>query len=252
MKSNPALPRGLLLVLAAFSCGAFAAEWQEADFPAPNAGRLAFTITADGNPACATYDGANCLWGKGRSEIDFSKVRPLACGARHRELYGSTGFEDPKHWCNLALRVAGASTPPTAPAPSPASPRSPAPTSPPATPAPQPTPQPAPPGTGPRLTDWSPWARAADVDYRYRVRWDPASGGPGKTVEAIFEIHNRGSKTWTGVARSLDCAQGSLWGSSDVSVGAQQTRQVSVRGPNCGSARAADIRPNIVRQGKFD
>ena len=247
MKSTAAVhARSLVLVLAASSCSALAAEWQEADFPAPNAGRLAFTITADGNPACATYDGANCLWGKGRSEIDFSKVKPLACGARHRELYGSTGFEDPKHWCNLALRVAGGSPPPTAPPP--AVPRSPAPTSPPATPAPQP----APPGSGTRLTDWSPWARAADVHYRYRVRWDPASGGPGKTVEAIFEIHNRGSKTWAGVARSLDCAQGTLWGSSDVSVGAQQTRQVSVRGPNCGSARAADIRPNIVRQGKFD
>jgi len=108
------------------------------------------------------------------------------------------------------------------------------------------------PSTGQRLSDWSPWARAADVDYRYRVRWDPATGGPGKTIEAIFEIRNRGSKTWAGVARSLDCAQGTLWGSSDVSVGAQQTREARVRAPNCGTARNPDIRPNVVRQGKFD
>jgi|GEM_PF-5460313 hypothetical protein len=221
-----------------------AEQWQEANFPAPNAGRLAFTISADGNPACATYDGANCLWGKSVAEIDFAKVKPLACGARHRELYGSTGFEDPKHWCNLALRLSGA-TPPPAPA-------QPTPAPPPATTT-RPPPPPAPtPSAGPRLSDWSPWARAADVDYRYRVRWDPATGGPGKTIEAIFEIRNRGSKTWAGVARSLDCAQGTLWGSSDVSVGAQQTREARVRAPNCGTARNPDIRPNVVRQGKFD
>jgi hypothetical protein len=221
-----------------------AEQWQEANFPAPNAGRLAFTISADGNPECATYDGANCLWGKSVAEIDFAKVKPLACGARHRELYGSTGFEDPKHWCNLALRLSGA-TPPPAPA-------QPTPAPPPATTT-RPPPPPAPtPSAGPRLSDWSPWARAADVDYRYRVRWDPATGGPGKTIEAIFEIRNRGSKTWAGVARSLDCAQGTLWGSSDVSVGAQQTREARVRAPNCGTARNPDIRPNVVRQGKFD
>ena len=221
-----------------------AEQWQEATFPAPNAGRLAFTISADGNPECATYDGANCLWGKSVAQIDFAKVKPLACGARHRELYGSTGFEDPKHWCNLALRLSGA-TPPPAPA-------QPTPAPPPATTT-RPPPPPAPtPSAGPRLSDWSPWARAADVDYRYRVRWDPATGGPGKTIEAIFEIRNRGSKTWAGVARSLDCAQGTLWGSSDVSVGAQQTREARVRAPNCGTARNPDIRPNVVRQGKFD
>lgn len=244
MKPNAVLrPRALCLVLAASTCVALAAEeWQEANFPPPNAGRLAYVITADGNPACATYDGANCLWGKSRSEIDFARVKPLACGARHRQLYGSTGFEDPKHWCNLALRLSGATPPPA-----------------PATPAPSPSPPPAmptptspPPAAGPRLTEWSPWARAAEVDYRYRVRWDPATGGPGKTVDAIFEIRNRGSKTWAGVARSLDCAQGTLWGSTDVSVGARQTREAHVRAPNCGSAHAADIRPNLVRQGKFD
>jgi hypothetical protein len=248
MKPNPVLrAHALFLVVAASACGALAAEeWQEASFPPPNAGRLAYVIMADGNPACATYDGANCLWGKGKAEIDFSKVRPLACGARHRELYGSTGFEDPKHWCNLALRLASASTRPAPPPPTSTAP-SPAPSPPPAAPA-----SPPPPAAGPRLTDWSPWTRAADVDYRYRVRWDPATGGPGKTVEAIFEIRNRGSKTWSGVARSLDCAQGTLWGSTDVRVGAQQTRESHVRAPNCGSARAADIRPNVVRQGKFD
>lgn len=77
--------------------------WQEATFPPPNGGLLVFTITKDGNPACASYDGGNCLWGQKIGDIDFAKVKPLVCGAAHRTLYGVTGFEDPKHWCNLAL-----------------------------------------------------------------------------------------------------------------------------------------------------
>ena len=58
-------------------------------------------------------DGRNCLWGQSMSSIDFSPVRPLVCGAGHRELYGVTGFEDPKHWCNLALRGRPAQTAPS-------------------------------------------------------------------------------------------------------------------------------------------
>jgi hypothetical protein len=186
------------VALAAMDAALAAEHWQESVFPPPNAGRLAFVSTSDGNPACASYDGASCLWAKSRAEIDFSKVKPLACGARHRELYGATGFEDPKHWCNLALR-AGAPQSPAAPPPG-------------ATAAPRP------PEVGRRMTEWSGWAPAAGIDYRYRIGWDPATGGPGKTVEAIYEIGNPASKTWPGVARSLDC----------------------------------EIRPNLVRQGKFD
>jgi len=75
--------------------------WQSRDFPPPNAGLLAFT-TVGGNPACASYNGRDCLWGQNKSQIDFSRVRPLVCGANHRAIYGVTGYEDPKHWCNLA------------------------------------------------------------------------------------------------------------------------------------------------------
>src|SRR5262245_26271465 len=87
-----------------------AGRWQEATFPPPNAGLLVFTIM-DGNPACASYDGRNCLWGQKMSDIDFARVQPLVCGAAHRRLYGVTGFEDPKHWCNLALRPPAPSPP---------------------------------------------------------------------------------------------------------------------------------------------
>ena len=232
----------MLTTFSAISTIVSAAErWQEANFPPPNGGHLVFAITADGNPGCASYDGASCLWGTKMGDIDFSKVKPLVCGAQHRRLYGVTGFEDPKHWCNLAL------------APQPATQRPPA--TPPA-PAPTPTPPPPKPPTpapsGYRLTDWSPWGRAEGLDYRYRVRWDPASGGPGKMVEAVYEIRNRGSQRFSGAARSVDCAKGSIWGSTDFALAPGESKEVRVRGPNCGSASNPDIRPNIVRAGKFD
>ena len=43
--------------------GAQRARWPARNFPAPNGGLLVFTIMADGNPACASYDGSGCLWG---------------------------------------------------------------------------------------------------------------------------------------------------------------------------------------------
>ena len=243
MKAHKVLIAVLMTFSSSISTTVLAAErWQEATFPPPNGGRLVFAITADGNPGCASYDGTNCLWGKTMGDIDFAKVKPLVCGAQHRRLYGVTGFEDPKHWCNLALGDRTTQKPPATSPP-------PAQSAPPAQPA-QPA-QPAPTG-GYRLTEWSSWGRAAGVDYRYRVRWDPATGGPGKTVEAVYGVRNRGSQRWSGAARSLDCAQGTLWGSTDVALGAGQTREVRVRAPNCGSASNPDIRPNVVRAGKFD
>ena len=205
---------------------AFAAErWQEDTFPPPNAGRLVFTITNDGNPACASYDGTNCLWGQSIRDIDFARVRPLVCGAAHRRLHGVTGFEDPNHWCNLALRNRTAQTAPAAPSP---------------------------PAGGYRMTGWSGWGRAAGVQYRYRVGWDPANSGPGKTVDAIYEVRNSGAQRWSGAARSLNCAQNTLWGSTDVTLAPGQTREVRVRAPNCGNAKNPDIRPDVVRAGKID
>jgi len=241
---KPILVATLMTLSSAISTPAFAAErWQEANFPPPNGGHLVFAIMADGNPGCASYDGASCLWGTRMGDIDFSKVKPLVCGAQHRRLYGVTGFEDPKHWCNLALGPQPATQRP------PATPPAPTPT--PAPPPPKP-PTPAPAPSGPRLTDWSPWGKAAGLDYRYRVRWDPASGGPGKTVEAVYEIRNRGSQRFSGAARSVDCAKGTLWGSTDFALAPGESKEVRVRGPNCGSASNPDIRPNIVRAGKFD
>jgi hypothetical protein len=89
-----------LVFLVASSVPALA-QWRTGNFPPPNAGVLVYRDIG-GNAACASYDGRNCLWGKTEDEIDFGKVRPLVCGADHRNKYGVTGYEDPKHWCNLA------------------------------------------------------------------------------------------------------------------------------------------------------
>ena len=242
MKPRKLFQIAMLMTLASsIGTSVSAAErWQEANFPPPNGGHLVFAIMADGNPGCASYDGASCLWGTKMADIDFSKVKPLVCGAQHRRLYGVTGFEDPKHWCNLALGPQSTAQRPPATPPAP-------------TPAPTPPPKPTTPApSGYRMTDWSPWGRAEGLDYRYRVRWDPASGGPGKTVEAVYEIRNRGSQRFSGAARSVDCAKGSLWGSTDFALAPGESKEVRVRGPNCGSASNPDIRPNVVRAGKFD
>ena len=77
-------------------------RWSSRTFPAPNGGLLVFTIMPDGNPACASYDGGNCLWGLSLDQIDTARLIPLVCGEMHRVLWGTTGFEDPKHWCSLA------------------------------------------------------------------------------------------------------------------------------------------------------
>jgi hypothetical protein len=80
-------------------------HWSSYQFPPPNGGLLFFTIMPDGNPACASYDGGNCLWGNTYDQIDFGKLKPLVCGAEHRTRWGVTGYENPQHWCNLALKV---------------------------------------------------------------------------------------------------------------------------------------------------
>ena len=102
------------------------------------------------------------------------------------------------------------------------------------------------------MTDWSGWGRAAGVEYRYRVKWDPAKSGPGKTVQIIYEIRNSGAKPWSGSARSLDCTGNTITGQTDVKLAPGGNGEVRVGGPNCGNASNPDIRPMVVRAGTFD
>ena len=81
------------------------ARWPNYEFPPPNAGYLVFTIMPDGNPACASYDGAACLWGQKYDDIDFGQLKPLVCGAAHKAEWGTTGYEETTHWCSIARTV---------------------------------------------------------------------------------------------------------------------------------------------------
>lgn len=96
---------GLALLIAANVPAVAQRGWQSASFGPPNGGWLVFTIIG-GNPACASYNGRDCLWGiASPSQIDLRRVQPLVCGADHRDKYGVTGYENPRHWCNLAKRM---------------------------------------------------------------------------------------------------------------------------------------------------
>jgi hypothetical protein len=90
-----------LALLTATSVPADARSWSTRTFPAPNGGKLVFTII-NGNPACASYNGQDCLWGSSFNQIRFNQVQPLVCGANHRAKWGVTGYENPRHWCSLA------------------------------------------------------------------------------------------------------------------------------------------------------
>jgi TIR domain len=76
--------------------------WKSREFPPPKGGRLTFTITPSGEPACATVDGKNCLWGDDIDNINFSNVIPLVCGVDVDAIYGVDWRKDPNNWCNLA------------------------------------------------------------------------------------------------------------------------------------------------------
>src|SRR5262249_44737945 len=83
------------------------ARWPSYNFPPPNGGLLVFSIMPDGNPACASYNGSSCLWGVSYDQIDFRRLKPLVCGEAHRALWQTTGYENPRHWCSMARRMAG-------------------------------------------------------------------------------------------------------------------------------------------------
>jgi hypothetical protein len=80
-------------------------RWSTHNFAAPNGGLVAYTIMPGGNPACASYDARNCLWGVRYEQVDFGRLKPLVCGEAHRAKWGVTGYEDPKHWCSVARRI---------------------------------------------------------------------------------------------------------------------------------------------------
>jgi hypothetical protein len=157
------------------------------------------------------------LWGKKSQAIHFDQVQPLVCGADHHSKWGVTGYQDPKHWCSLVRSDH--------------------------------------PGTGPsgnvpaaaqtRTTEWSPWTRAEDAQYRYQLRWDPQKSSQ---VEAIFQIKNMLNARWEGSARSADCTRGTLSADTHVLLQPNETREFTFRTPNCGTKDQPSINhPGLAR-----
>jgi hypothetical protein len=98
---------GLVVLIGTAVPAAAQMRWHSSSFAPPNGGLLVFTVMPNGNPACASYNGRDCLWGHSFSQIDFEKVRPLTCGADHLAKWGVTGYENPRHWCSLAKAMWG-------------------------------------------------------------------------------------------------------------------------------------------------
>ena len=58
---------------------------------------------------CLSNDNKGCLWNKNISLNDANNTnknwKPLACGQMHKNLYGSTGYENAAHWCAKGLKT---------------------------------------------------------------------------------------------------------------------------------------------------
>jgi hypothetical protein len=57
-----------------------------------------------GDVECMSLNGRDCTWGgQCQSNItqfsESDKLNPLVCGDMHRQVWGSTGYEDPNMWC---------------------------------------------------------------------------------------------------------------------------------------------------------
>jgi hypothetical protein len=64
---------------------------------------------AEGDIECAATNGRNCLWQANKAGCDALIARlpsldlkPLACGADHKAVWGGDGYSTPAHWCAKA------------------------------------------------------------------------------------------------------------------------------------------------------
>ncbi|OQR88618.1 hypothetical protein ACHHYP_06719, partial [Achlya hypogyna] len=71
-------------------------------------------VTPTGDIACMSSDGRNCEWTgsdagcQSKLKTPVAPSNPLVCGAAHLAQWGSTGYDNPSHWCSqskLALQA---------------------------------------------------------------------------------------------------------------------------------------------------
>jgi hypothetical protein len=55
-----------------------------------------------GDVQCMSIDGKNCLPGGCQKNLTTppQNILPLVCGEPHKAMWGSTGYDNPAHWCN--------------------------------------------------------------------------------------------------------------------------------------------------------
>merc|ERR1711934_107122 len=55
-----------------------------------------------GDVQCMSTNGKDCWWGRcrGRKVPRHGRLRPLVCGAHHKKMWGGTGYNNKRHWCN--------------------------------------------------------------------------------------------------------------------------------------------------------
>ncbi|QIG60183.1 hypothetical protein [Dishui Lake large algae virus 1] len=65
-----------------------------------------------GDIECISTDSINCKWVVNKTECEDivrdppvpSELKPLVCGAKYKELYGFTGYDQPKNWCAIGKK----------------------------------------------------------------------------------------------------------------------------------------------------
>ena len=114
-------------------------------------------------------------------------------------------------------------------------------------------PQPKPSVAAPayRTSPWSAWSRAPGVEYRYRWGWDPHDKRFAADVDAIFQLRSTQKEVWHGAARSVDCKSNTLSRSKDVDLQPNETREVTLRTPNCGTVNEPRFKPDVVRSSAY-
>jgi len=59
----------------------------------------------DGDIACMSYNGKDCLWGNDDTcrnllvNANRGAINPLVCGGHHAQQWGGPGYDNPGHWC---------------------------------------------------------------------------------------------------------------------------------------------------------
>lgn len=96
--------RCLAFVIATLLCPiAQAAPWDWVTF---QGNALVPVRSVDGNVQCFSTDNRNCKWGMAAAQLTASQqsnAKPLACGADHKQKYGSDGYSKSGHWCGAAF-----------------------------------------------------------------------------------------------------------------------------------------------------